>query len=86
MLGSGFWLILSECFDPRTAKRRFGQIAGVGTLGGLIGGLVAERMAVLVGINAMLPALAVMNLFCAWQIRRLTKKAPRVLRLARTRV
>ena len=35
MLGSGFWLIASERFDPRTAKQRFGQIAGVGTLGGL---------------------------------------------------
>ncbi len=32
MLGSGFWLIATECFDPRTAKLRFGQIAGVGTL------------------------------------------------------
>jgi hypothetical protein len=72
MLGSGFWLILSECFDPRTAKKRFGQIAGMGTLGGLIGGLLAERMAVVTGITAMLPALAVMNIFCAWQVRRLT--------------
>src|SRR5262245_9039123 len=27
LLGSGFWLIVSERFDPRTAKKRFGQIA-----------------------------------------------------------
>ena len=40
LLGSGFWLIASERFDPRTAKQRFGQIAGAGTLGGL-----AERPA-----------------------------------------
>ena len=39
MLGSGFWLLASERFDPRTAKRHFGQIAGAGTLGGLVGGL-----------------------------------------------
>jgi hypothetical protein len=75
MLGSGFWLILSEAFDPRTAKRRFGQIAGVGTLGGLLGGVFAERMAAMVGISGMLPALAIMNLFCAWQIRRLARRA-----------
>jgi ATP:ADP antiporter, AAA family len=75
MLGSGFWLILSECFDPRTAKMKFGQIAGAGTLGGLFGGLVAERMAALLSINAMLPALAIANVFCAWQIRRLAVQA-----------
>ena len=57
MLGSGFWLIASERFDPRTAKQRFGQIAGVGTLGGLLGGLLAERIAATVGVEAMLPVL-----------------------------
>ena len=45
MLGSGFWLMASERFDPRTAKRHFGQIAGAGTLGGLVGGLLSERVA-----------------------------------------
>ena len=34
VLASGFWLIATESFDPRTAKQRFGQIAGAGTLGG----------------------------------------------------
>ena len=29
MLGSGFWLIATERFDPHTAKRRFGQIAAL---------------------------------------------------------
>ncbi|MQA31680.1 MAG: hypothetical protein GEU82_17900 [Luteitalea sp.] len=71
MLGSGFWLIASERFDPRTAKRHFGQIAGAGTLGGLLGGLVAERVATVATIDAMLPVLAVLNLFCAWQVRAL---------------
>src|SRR5688500_15759723 len=44
LLGSGFWLIATERFDPHTAKKRFGQIAGAGTLGGLVGGFVAERV------------------------------------------
>ncbi|HEY6359692.1 MAG TPA: hypothetical protein VIX63_01240, partial [Vicinamibacterales bacterium] len=69
MLGSGFWLIATERFDPYTAKKRFGQIAGVGTLGGLAGGLLAERVAATFGVSAMLPVLAAMNLVAAWQIR-----------------
>jgi hypothetical protein len=71
ILGSGFWLITTERFDPRTAKRKFGQIAGGGTFGGLLGGLLAERVAVMLGVGAMLPVLAVLNLLCAWQVRRL---------------
>ena len=71
MLGSGFWLMATERFDPRTAKRRFGQIAGVGTLGGLLGGLVAERVAAVLDVSAMLPILSVVNLLCAWQARHL---------------
>ena len=47
ILGSGFWLVATERFDPRTAKRKFGQIAGGGTFGGLLGGLLAERVAVI---------------------------------------
>ncbi len=71
ILGSGFWLVTTERFDPRTAKRKFGQIAGGGTFGGLLGGLLAERVAVLAGVGAMLPLLAILNLICAWQVRRL---------------
>ena len=71
ILGSGFWLVTSERFDPRTAKIKFGQIVGGGTVGGLLGGLLAERVAVLLDVGAMLPVLAVLNLICAWQIRRL---------------
>ena len=69
MLGSGFWLIATERFDPHTAKKRFGQIAGVGTLGGLAGGVLAERVAAGFGVSAMLPILAAINLVAAWQIR-----------------
>ena len=71
LLGSGFWLIATERFDPHTAKKRFGQIAGAGTLGGLAGGFVAERVGIVFGVAAMLPVLAAANLYCAWVIRRL---------------
>ncbi len=77
ILGSGFWLVTTERFDPRTAKKKFGQIAGGGTLGGLLGGLVAERVAVLSGVGTMLPVLAILNVVCAWQVRRLMAPASR---------
>ena len=37
VLISGFWSILTEHFDPRTAKQAIGRIAAAGTLGGLAG-------------------------------------------------
>ena len=80
MLGSSFWLVATERFDPRTAKRRFGQITAAGTMGGLIGGLIAERVAALSGVGTMLPVLAALNLASAWQIRRLAEPLERLRR------
>jgi len=77
MLGSGFWLIASDRFDPRTAKIYYGRIAGAGTLGGLVGGLVSERVAASLDISAMLPILAAINLLAAWLIRRLASSERR---------
>src|SRR5687767_14902096 len=74
MLGSGFWLIATERFDPHTARQNFGRIAGFGTLCGLGGALVAERVAAMYGVTMMLPVLAALNLLCAWQIRRLVEQ------------
>ena len=45
LLLSGFWSYLSELFDAGSAKDSFGRIAAGGTLGGLAGGLTAERIA-----------------------------------------
>lgn len=77
LLASGFWLIASERFDPRTAKKRFGQIAGAGTLGGLLSALLAERIAAVFGVPAMLPFLAVLQFFSAWLVRRVALESPR---------
>jgi ATP:ADP antiporter, AAA family len=79
MLGSGFWLIATERFDPHTARLNFGRIAGVGTFAGLVAGLLTERIGAMVGIDAMLPILAILNLVCAWQIRRLA--GPKLLKI-----
>src|SRR5882757_8709997 len=44
VLLSGFWSAMNESFDPRSAKNIFGRISGTGTLGGLCGGVLAERV------------------------------------------
>jgi hypothetical protein len=59
---SGFWALASERFDPREARRRFGQIAAAGTLGSLAGGLLAERVAALSTSADLLILLAVLQL------------------------
>ena len=75
MLGSGFWLIVTERFDPHTARRTFGRIGAAGTVSGLVGALLADRLAGAFGISAMFPVLAGLNLICAWQSRALAATA-----------
>jgi AAA family ATP:ADP antiporter len=70
LLTSGFWLIATERFEPRTAKRRFGQITGAGTVGGLLGALVSERVAATLGAPAMLLVLGALQLLTVWLISR----------------
>lgn len=70
-LVSGFWSIVNERFDPRTAKRKVGLIAGGGTLGGLLGGLGAERVAALATVSTMLPLMASMHLICGVLVHRM---------------
>jgi hypothetical protein len=71
LLASGFWLISSELFDPRSAKEDFGRIGGAGTLGGLAGAIVSERVAAMFGVPAMLVVLAGIQILTAWAVRRL---------------
>jgi hypothetical protein len=71
LLASGFWLIASEAFNPRSARAGFGGIAGAGTLGGLAGALVTERVAVLSSVASMLLILGIMQLLTAWLLRAL---------------
>jgi len=61
---SSFWSLLNESFDPRTGKQYFGRIAGIGTFGGILGGLAAERFAVLLPETTILLFLAAMHLMC----------------------
>ena len=76
LLTSGFWLLATERFDPRTAKRRFGQITGAGTLGGLLGALVSERVAATLGAPAMLLVLGGFQFLTVWLFSRFAACAP----------
>jgi hypothetical protein len=63
---AAFWSYVNERFDPRASKRAVAWIAGAGTLGGVLGGVLAWRVAPLIAVSTMLPLLAAMNLICAW--------------------
>lgn len=65
LLVSGFWSVVSERFDPRTAKRQIAGIAAGGTVGGLLGGVMAERAAALLSIEALFPMLALLHIAAA---------------------
>ena len=69
VLISGFWSVVNEQFDPRAAKRQIGKIAAGATFGGLLGGIVAERVGDSFSVAAMLPILGMIHLFCAWRVR-----------------
>ena len=65
VLVSGFWAIVNERFDPRTARRTIGHITAGGSIGGLLGGLLPERVGAMLSLLAMLPILAALHLLAA---------------------
>src|SRR6185312_14622097 len=72
ILVSGFWAIINERFDPRTARRTIGRI----TAGGSVGGLLRERVVSVLSLNAMLPVLAVLHLLASVLVMRMERGAP----------
>jgi len=70
LLISGFWSLLNERFDPRTMKRRLGSVAAWGTLGGVLGGLIATRVSATLPATAMLPILALLHFIAAASVKR----------------
>ena len=69
MLGSGFWLIVTEHFDPHTARRTFGRIGAAGTVSGLAGALLVIVVPDIIAVRFLFPVLIGLNLVCAWQTR-----------------
>jgi len=61
---SAFWSLLNERFDPHSAKPLMGRVAAAAALGGLIGGVGAERVAALLPRGALLLGLAAVAACC----------------------
>ncbi len=78
VLISGFWSLINERFDAHTAKMYVSRIAGGATLGGLIGGVIAERLSGVLDAASVIPVLAAFHMVCAvltWFITRHHKRS-----------
>lgn len=75
LLVSGFWSVVTERLDPHTVKKSIGRIAAGATSGGLLGGLLAERVASMLNSRAMLLFLATMCFVCALGVLRVGGRA-----------
>jgi hypothetical protein len=62
---SSFWSVVNERFDPHAARRVVGAIARGATAGGVLGGLLAWRLAGVLDLPAILLVLAALNGGCA---------------------
>lgn len=71
LLASGFWSIVNERFDPHALRRVIARIGLGGTIGGFMGGLIAERLASWAGARESLLELAALNVIGAWSLRSL---------------
>ena len=65
VLVSGLWSIVGERFDPRTARREIGRIGAAGTVGGVVGGLLAIGTGAQLSVPVMLPLLGALHLGAA---------------------
>jgi hypothetical protein len=77
LLLSGFWSVLSDLFDPGTAKTTYGRIAAAGTLGGLAGGLAAGEIARTLPAELALAMLAMLHAGCGAGVFLLRRRGPR---------
>ncbi len=73
---SGFWSVVNERFDPHSAKRIVGRIGMGATFGGVIGGVLAERVGAFGHSDDMLAILAGMNALAAFGARRISDASP----------
>jgi hypothetical protein len=76
LLVSGFWAMVNERFDPRAARGTIGRITAGASVGGLIGGILPERVGAALPLIAMLPLLALLHLVSAGLVLRVRPSAP----------
>ena len=78
VLLSGFWSLIAERFDPAGARASYGRIAAAGTVGGIAGSIVAERIAVVAAPDAVLLLLCGLHVLCATGLL-ILRRAPTLL-------
>jgi hypothetical protein len=61
---SAFWSMLNERFDPHAAKALMARVAAAAAFGGLVGGVGAERVTVLMSLGALFTLLALSGGAC----------------------
>jgi len=71
LLVSGFWSIMSEHYDPYSAKKLLGRIGGGATLGGVLGAACADIVTRSAGVGALFPILALTSAAGAVAVHRL---------------
>jgi hypothetical protein len=62
---SGFWSLLSESFDPHSAKTTLARVSAFAALGGIVGGVGANAISSWVGGDNVLVCLALLHAACA---------------------
>ena len=77
LLISAFWSLINERFDPHSARRAVGRIALGGTIGGVLGALMAWRVATLVALPTLILLLAATHGVCLIGTFMLRSRAPR---------
>jgi hypothetical protein len=83
LLVSGFWGMITERFDPRTARATIGRIAAGASVGGLLGGALPAGVGATEVVTAMLPILAVLHFASALLV--LAVRPPVTVRIGRDR-
>ncbi len=73
LLVSGFWALVNERFDPRSARGAIGRITTGASLGGLLGGILPERIGATLSLATMLPVLAGIHLVAGFLVHRLRR-------------
>lgn len=76
LLMSGFWSLVTERFDPHTAKRVIGRVTAGATVGGVVGGLMAERVSAWLGVRSTLLVLGAISVVAAGAAWRAGKGMP----------
>jgi ATP:ADP antiporter, AAA family len=70
-----FWSLVSERFDPHTCKKFIGRIGAGGTLGGIVGGLLAWNASMLLSVRSNLAIMGGLNIVCAIATIRVARRA-----------